>query len=365
MAEILDREEERRRNETPLDAGSHALSEALKSSFGIVKVLMGVLVVLFFVSGFFVVGPQEQAMVLRMGKPVAEGPRALLGPGWHFALPYPIDEVVKVPITGIQQVTSRAGWYATTPEQELAGNEPQAGPSLNPMLDGYALTADENIVHTRATVTYHIEDPVRFVFNFVNASNALQHIVGDALLYAAARFKVDDILTRNIVGFNELVLNRVKALAEQQELGIGIDQCTVRSVPPRQPQVREAFDNVLRAEQTREKALNEARSDANRITSRASADAQSRINFAQSERVRVVNDVSSRADQFLQLLPKYRQNPRLFVQQRLTETIGRAITNVQDRIYVAQSPDGKIREVRLLFNREPPKPRSEAPAAQP
>jgi membrane protease subunit HflK len=359
MADILETQEEKQLRETPLDAGAHALSEALRSSFGIVKFLMGILVVLFFASGFFVVGPQERAMVLRLGKPVAEGPQALLGPGWHFALPYPIDEVIKVPITGIQQVTSKVGWFAVTDAQEAAGIEPAPAVTINPVADGYVLTADENIVHTRATVTYHINDPVRFVFGFVNASNALQNAVGDALIYAAARYKVDDVLTRDIIGFNDLVRSRVESLVNKQDLGVVIDQCTVRSIPPRQ--VKEAFDNVLRAEVTRSKVLNEAHSFENQVLSKASADAQSRTNLAQSDRVRLVQDISSRADQFQQLLPKYRQNPSLFVQQRRTETLGRAITNTQDRIFIAESIDGKPRELRLLLNRPPPTPKIEAP----
>src|SRR5215467_13781558 len=113
---------------TPVDAGSQALSEALRSSFAIVKFLMVVLVAVFLASGFFIVGPQQRAIIMRFGKPVAQGEKALLGPGLHFSLPYPIDEVQKVSITGIQQAQSGVGWYATTPEQELAGTEPPAGP---------------------------------------------------------------------------------------------------------------------------------------------------------------------------------------------------------------------------------------------
>ena len=45
--------------ETPMDAGSQALAEALRSSFAIVKVVMVVLVLLFLGSGFFTVGPRS------------------------------------------------------------------------------------------------------------------------------------------------------------------------------------------------------------------------------------------------------------------------------------------------------------------
>src|SRR5450631_392422 len=82
------------------DAGSQALAEALGSSFAIVKIVMVLMVIAFFCSGFFTVGPQEKAVILRFGKPVGEGQKALLSSGkLHWSFPYPIDEVVKIPIT--------------------------------------------------------------------------------------------------------------------------------------------------------------------------------------------------------------------------------------------------------------------------
>jgi len=343
--------------DSPVDAGSQALSEALRSSFGIVKFLMAVLVVVFLLSGFFTVGPQERAIILRMGKPVGEGEQALLGPGPHWSWPYPIDDHEKISITGIQRVTSTVGWYATTPEQEMANMESQPGPSLNPAADGYVLTADGNIVHTRATLTYRINDPVGYVFNFVNASNAIQSALDNALIYAASRFKVDDILTREVIAFNEAVKRRVAQLVEERKLGIILEQCVVQSIPPRQ--LKEAFANVLKSEISRNTTLENARSYRNQVLSKANADAASRINQAESERVQVVNSITAEAERFNELLPKYQANPDLFVAQRLTETLARVYTNVQDKIMVPESRDGKTMELRYLFNRELPKPKAE------
>ena len=97
------------RPETPVDAGSQALAEALRSSFAIVRFVMIVLLLVFLASGFFQVGPQERGIILRFGKPVGEGEKVLLGPGLHFGFPAPIDEVKKVSITGIQKVESTIG----------------------------------------------------------------------------------------------------------------------------------------------------------------------------------------------------------------------------------------------------------------
>ncbi len=117
------------------DAGTRALAEALRSSFVIVKVIMVLLVVLVLGSGLTTVGTQEKAVILRFGKPVGEGEDALLGPGFHWAWPPPIDEVVKIPIGQVQTVQSSIGWYATTAAREATGAEPPPGTSLNPATD--------------------------------------------------------------------------------------------------------------------------------------------------------------------------------------------------------------------------------------
>jgi modulator of FtsH protease HflK len=341
--------------ETPVDAGSQALSEALRSSFFIVKIVMVVLVLVFLGSGFFTVGPQQQAIILRLGRPV-QGANALLEPGPHWSYPRPIDEVHKVSITGLQQVKSSIGWYAVTPEEELAGTEPSvfAGAPLNPEVDGYLLTADTNIVHAKATLTYRIRDPIRFVFSYVNASNTVQNALDNALLFAASRFKVDDLLTRDVIRFKEAVRRRATELVEQQDLGVVVEDCVVeRTRPPRQ--LQEAFDSVLKAEVKRNTTLTEARGFENQTFNTASAEAASRISFAKSERARFINEVSSHAKQFLDLLPKYNENRSLFVDQRLTETLGRVFTNAQDKIFMTESATGDTKELRLLLNREPVK----------
>ena len=73
-------------------------------------------------------------------------------------------------------------------------------------MDGYAITADRNIIHTRATLYYHIDDPIRYVFGISpRRSNAVQNALDNALLYTAAHFEVDDILYSDVAGFQDAV----------------------------------------------------------------------------------------------------------------------------------------------------------------
>src|SRR4051794_40997920 len=87
------------------DAGSQALSDALRSSFNIVKIVLFGLLLVFLGSGFFQVGPQERAIILRFGKPQGVGEKALLTPGFYWAWPAPIDEIKRIPAAQIQSAS--------------------------------------------------------------------------------------------------------------------------------------------------------------------------------------------------------------------------------------------------------------------
>jgi membrane protease subunit HflK len=345
---------------TPDDAGSQALAEALRSSFVIVKLVMVALVVIFLGSGFFQVGTQEKAIILRFGKTVGQGQEALLGPGLHWSFPYPIDEVVRIPITEIQKVVSTIGWFAETPEQELSGNLPPPGPSQVPGVDGYVITADRNIIHTRATLYYQVDDPIRYELDFVSASNTIQHVLNNALLNTAARFKVDDILYGDVAGFQDAVEQRVSALADQERLGITVKQCNVMSIPPRQ--LKSVFDQVTEARQNLNKVLDDAHSYENQATNSSAAQASAIISEARSAQARYVQSVQADAKAFSALLPNYELNPGLFRQQQLVQVMGQALTNVDFKTYLPTTANGKPIELRLMLNREPPGPKSGAPA---
>ena len=339
------------------DAGTQALSGALKSSFAIVKVVMAGLVVVFLFSGFFVVGPQEKAVVLRFGIPAGGGDGKLLGPGPHWAFPPPIDEVVRIPVGQVQNVNSTVGWYATTAASEAAGTEPPPGESLRPVQDGYLLTGDENIVHLRATLRYRIAEPgLRYVLDFANASNLVESAFNNSLLFAAARYRVDDALTRDQAGLREVARNRFEQLVAQHQLGITEIQIdNMQVIPPRQ--LKDAFARVTEAEVRRAKELNEAKSYENQTISKARAEAESRKNLGEAERTRLVEFVAAEVERFTNNLPAWRANRELFTQQRQSEVLRIVYTNAQEKLVAPNRGPGTSRELRLQINREPPKPK--------
>ena len=343
---------------TPVDAGSRALEEALRSSFFFVKVVMAILLVVFIFSGMKTVGPQEKAVILRFGKPLGTGAEQLLGPGLHWAFPFPIDEVVPIQVGQIQSVISTVGWYATTPAMEAAGTEPPAGPSLNPANEGYALTADGNILHARATLRYRITDPLAYSFNFLNGSNLVQNVLNHALVFAAAHASVDDALLNN-AGFKERVLARVNDQIDALKLGITLEPSDVRVIPPRF--VKADFEAVLAAEQDRSKAVLAAQGYAETTVRQAEAEANSLLNSAEAQRVSAVQSVSAEASSFTSQLPQYRVNPELFRQRLLAEAWQQILAGKSDKFFVPERADGNPTELRLLLSREPQKAKPQQP----
>jgi membrane protease subunit HflK len=342
---------------------TQALSEALKSSFVLVKIAMAVLVVVFLGSGIFTVGPQERAIRLNFGKPVGEGERALLGPGLHWAFPYPIDDVIKIPAVQIQQAVSTVGWYAVDPKLAAAGQEPPMNPSLNPAVDGYTLTGDGNIIHVRAVLRYRVTDPIQYYFNFTNAAVFVTNALDNAILYASAKYTVDDALRRDLTGFRERVFNRVAQLVQEQKLGVSIEPSDIVTIPPRQ--VKEAFDEVSKAENERSTKINDAQGYANGLLSKARGEATAIKNAGLTDRARLVAGVNAEARYFQDLLPQYQKNPSLFTSRLQAETLGRVLTNAQDKFFLPERPDGKPRELRLQLGREPLKTKiQEAPKAE-
>lgn len=344
----------------PDDAGSTALSDALSSSFLIVKILMVLLVVLFFASGFFTVGPQERAVVLRFGRPIGEGDKALLGPGAHWSFPPPIDEVVKIPFSAVQEAKSTVGWYATTVEQELTRTEPPPRPTLNPALDSHLLTGDANIIHVRASLRYRIVDPLRYIFAFRGAPGFVTNALNNAMYFAASQFSVDDALTRNQTAFRERIERRIDTVSAQQQLGIAVEQVTLNAIPPRQ--LADMFKAATEASVRSDRVMSEAQSYANEASSRAQGDAAARRGIAESDRTRLVEAVAAEAKRFSDVLPQYRANPEFFVQSWRAEVVQRVFTNADERIYLADKRDGKKQTLWLPLSRTPLK---QKPAPEP
>jgi membrane protease subunit HflK len=199
--------------EEGLDPASQSLSDALRVSFKVLKAVMAFIVIAFLCSGFFTVEQNESVLVLRFGKLQRVGDAPVVhDPGFKVALPGPIDEKVKIK-SDLRRLT--VDTFAIDP----AAGAHQGG--LIPGLDGYMITADQNMIHATWMVTYRIDDPVTFVAKVADAEDddddhgggkpLIRSVVENAVLRKAARYTSSEILLQKQDVFRGDVRDEVSA----------------------------------------------------------------------------------------------------------------------------------------------------------
>lgn len=321
----------------------------------ILKVLMGVVTLALLFSGVFTVEPNEVAVVLRFGKPAGVGPMAVLKPGLHWAFPYPVDEIVRIPAGQSHTVSSSVGWYATTPELEVQGVMPDPRGVLIPGVDGYLLSGDGNIFHARATLKYRISDPVRYSFAFHDTPRFLQSMLNNALVRAAAAVMADSAIYRDKLAFRDLVLLELESELQVHDPGIRLDPFDVQVVAP--ADVRNAFESVLVAEQERSRRINDSLGYSNEVVLKASGMAEALVQEGRSASNQVLLTVSSEAGYFNEQLPHYRRSPELFRRRLLAETMEKVVSKAQDAFILPSSGAENPDQLRIQLNREPARTR--------
>jgi len=395
-----------------LDAAGRSLSEALQISFVILKVIMIVLVVAFLASGIKTVDSNEQALVLRFGKIRGLGEKRLLGPGLHWIFPYPIDEIVKIPVETQVNLPIDSFWYFQTQSEILSGKmrPVRPGQPLNPLRDGYCITrgekqdesigsfagSDYNIVHSKWQLTYQIDDPERFFintyiedikpgdiyFNVITESITplLKDMLDGSVVTAMVNYTIDEAISSQ-----DRMPKHVKRLLQEKldKIESGVKVVSVQLTNSECPrQVKKAFEASTRASQESETEITNARTYAantlnesagpvaeelfaslhnesideqNRelLWSQLAGTAREKIADARTYRTEVVERARANADYFESILPEYRQRPKLVLQKIYLDAIEQILNNADEKFVVQTTKGSKGTQIRVLLNRDP------------
>ncbi len=126
--------------------------QGLQAGLRMFRWVMLLLFVLFWFSGIQEVDPDQVGLLLRFGKLQGTTGRQVHEPGLLLALPYPIDRVLQVPAKQEGEVVIKEVWKGI--------EQTEAQDRIDPVLEGYCLTGDQNIVQAQVVVKYRISDPV-------------------------------------------------------------------------------------------------------------------------------------------------------------------------------------------------------------
>ena len=273
-----------------------------------VGLIVGIVLLIWLGTGFFIVQEGQQAVITQFGKY-----KSSVGAGFNWRLPYPIQRHELIFVTQIRSVdVGRDTVIKATGLRESA-----------------MLTEDENIVEIKFAVQYRLSDARAFLFESKNpgeavvqaAETAVREVVGKMRMDSALSEERDQIATR-VRALMQKILDRYKVGIEV--VGINLQQGGVR--PPEQ--VQAAFDDVLKAGQERERAKNEAQAYANDVVPRAVGSASRLKEEADAYKAKIVAQAQGDAQRFKSVLTEYQKAPQVTRDRMYLDTMQQIYSNV-------------------------------------
>lgn len=255
--------------------------------------IIGLIIVIWFATGFYIVDQGSRGVVLRFGKHLET---TLPGPRWH--MPYPIESVT---VVNMEQVRTIEIGYRSAEGGASRSKEPR---------ESLMLTDDENIIDLQFAVQYNLKSVEDTLFNNRNPEEAVRGIAETAIREVVGKNKLDFALYE---GRGEISVRTKKLMQEvldRYKTGINIVSVTLQNAQPPE-QVQAAFDDAVKAKQDLDRQINEGQAYANDVIPKARGTASRLIAESAGYKLRVENEATGNASRFEQVLGQYQQAPEV------------------------------------------------------
>ncbi|MDC7785580.1 FtsH protease activity modulator HflK [Rhodoplanes sp. TEM] len=292
-----------------------------------IAILVAIAVVLWGVSGFYRVEPDELGVVLRFGKYSRDAT-----PGLNYHLPYPIETALTPKVTRVNRID--IGMRVI--EDVRRGTSMRDVPEESLMLTG-----DENIVDVDFSVFWVIKPAggaSQYLFNIQNPEGTVKAVAESAMREVIGRSEVQPILTGARQTIETAVHDLMQRTLDQYGAGIQITQVQLQKVDPPN-QVIDAFRDVQAARADLERAQNEAQTYANRVVPEARGRAAQITQAAEAYREQTVAEARGQAGRFSKIYEEYRKAPEITRERLYLETMERLFGGT-DKIILDPAANG-------------------------
>lgn len=309
--------------------------EGLEAGLRVFRWVMLLLFALFCVSGIQEVDPDQIGLLLRFGRLYGNTPATQVHePGLLLALPYPIDSVIQVPAKQEGEVMIKEVWSEIEDKGSLD--------RLDPVLEGYCLTGDQNIVQAQVVVKYRISDPVAFQLRTSDPPAILHDVVLASLTQVISNWKVNDVLRfqreispGQIEDLAATVRSRTQQRLDRLNCGMAISALEFQQLHPPRHVIGE-FRDVQSAQIDVETQKREAEGFASRELPKAQSERNGLVQAAAAYQ----NTLKARAMEeyavFEQLHSEYQNNPDLVRNRIYLETLEQVLTTVGKVDFISQ-----------------------------
>jgi membrane protease subunit HflK len=279
--------------------------------------VFAVILVIWFLSGLFVVNPAEEAVILRFGK-YSE----TLQPGLHWFARF-IETKYLIDIRKIYSFSLQGDFLTKSSEQ----SDMPATQAL-PMDADKKLSYDQskNLVNVELNVQYRISDAKAYLFNVVSPDDTIKQVSSSALSDAVGTMKLDEVLTTGRDLLSERMLERIKQVLASYHVGLEVVAVTLRKVQA-PDQVRAAFNDVNRADQDKATYVQQAQAYASKVVPLAKGVAARTLADANAYQQQVVLNAKANVARYQALLKAFIGAPEVTRERMYLDTMQTVLQN--------------------------------------
>jgi membrane protease subunit HflK len=195
------------------------------------------------------------------------------------------------------------------------------------------LTGDLNVVVVEWIVQYRIADPYTYIFKVRGADKLFADMTEAVMQEAIGDRTVTEVVTVGRTDIEAAVQKELQAMVDQYQMGLQVTQVVLQDVNP-PAAVKPSWDQVNQAQQQRDRLINEARTDYNKIIPLARGQAEQTLLSAEGYALDRVNRASGDAARFDQQVSAYRQSPDVTRRRLYLETMARVLPKVGGKVIV-------------------------------
>lgn len=276
----------------------------------LVIIITLVLLLIIIIANIFIVGPSEEAIVLRLGKL-----NRTLDSGIHVKIPL-IEEKFIVPVKIVQEI--KFGFLMSP--NDFRENDNSGDESM-------IITGDLNIINIEWLVQYKIRDPYSFKFKVEDPETTIKDIAKSSMNRLIGDNTIFEIINDNRVGVTEGVKSSMNEIIDNYNLGIDVVQVQIRNALPPKGKVYEAFEDVNIAIQDKNKYINEGKKEFNQIVPKIKGEALKVIEEARGYKESRINNALADTEIFNAILDAYLKNPDITKERLYNETMKEILEN--------------------------------------
>ncbi|MBT4316445.1 MAG: FtsH protease activity modulator HflK [Candidatus Thioglobus sp.] len=262
-------------------------------------------------SGIYIIDPAEKGVVLRFGAFQEETSQ---GPHWH--LPFPIETLNRINVEQIR--TAEIGY-----RNVVSGSRRFGG---NVSSESLMLTKDENMIDAKFAVQYKINDVQAYLFNVANPDTTLRHVAESAIRQVVGKNTMDYILTEGRMDIADSIRQRSQELLDMYEIGLQITTVNMQDAQPPE-QVQASFSDAVKAREDKQRLINEAQTYANDILPKSRGKAARMLEESKAYKSEVVSKSEGESSRFKQILMEYEKAPEVTRERLYRETMEVVLAN--------------------------------------